>query len=152
MLNNEPNEPKSFDHGIIPSKNEDTKSSSSNESYPLIAGVLLILSSALAILNGIVFIFSDLSIFISSNDLSGIPPELVETILFVCGIVILVLAIFALLGGIMSIRKKMWGFALGGAILGLFTLGPLLISSILSIIALIFIVLSRDQFEKIANN
>jgi hypothetical protein len=156
MLNNEPHEPKSHNYNNVNSK----------KSYPLIAGILLIISSALAFLTGIVLIFyglmiSGMSNLITSNESYmpstipgynasdlGLSFDFMQTFFYICAIVIIVLALFALLGGIMSIRKKMWGLALAGSILGLFTIGPLFLSSILALIALIFIVISRDQFEK----
>ncbi|MEE8564982.1 MAG: hypothetical protein V3S79_01205, partial [Candidatus Thermoplasmatota archaeon] len=51
------------------------------------------------------------------------------------------------LGGIISIKRKMWGFTIVMSIIGLFTIGPFLLSSILSLIALILIALSKKEFQ-----
>ena len=56
----------------------------------------------------------------------------------VCGIMMVVFAIFALLGGIFALKQKNYKFALMGAIIGILSLG-FIFGSILSIIALIMI-------------
>ena len=51
------------------------------------------------------------------------------------------------LGGIMAIRRKMWGLALVGSILGLFFLGWAgFEASLMSFIALILLAISRSEF------
>ena len=69
-----------------------------------------------------------------------------ETILLVCGLIGITFSAFALLGGIMAIQRKMWGLALVGSILGLFIIGPVFISSLLSLIALILIAITHREF------
>ena len=46
----------------------------------------------------------------------------------------------------MALRRRMWGLALVGSILGLFTIGYFGLSSLLSLIALIVLVMSKDEF------
>jgi cobalamin synthase len=46
----------------------------------------------------------------------------------------------------MALRRKMWALALVGSILGLFTFGFYGISSILSLVALIILAISRKEF------
>jgi len=119
-----------------------SKKQSSNK--PLIAGILLIIASIIAILNYsyILFIFDDLS-----SIYSVIPNASdVSNILFVCFIIGIIFSILALLGGIISIKRKTWSLALTGSIFGLLTVGPLFISSVLSLVALILIAISKDDF------
>lgn len=74
--------------------------------------------------------------------------EEVGGIIVVCGIVFMIFGILALLGGIMSVTRKSWAMALIGSIFGLFCLGLLFFeASILSIIALILIAISKDEFQ-----
>ena len=55
--------------------------------------------------------------------------------------------IIEILGGIMALRRKMWGLALVGSILGLFFFGWLgFEASLLSFIALILLVISKKEF------
>src|SRR3990172_693959 len=98
---------------------------------PIAGGGLLIAAGILGLINWVY------SILFLSSFASFIPGF--ETILLVCGLIGITFSAFALLGGIMAIQRKMWGLALVGSILGLFIIGPVFISSLLSLIALILI-------------
>ncbi|MGB3479983.1 MAG: hypothetical protein WBB67_12595, partial [bacterium] len=60
--------------------------------------------------------------------------------LIIVGVPILVLGIIAIVGGISAIRRKSFGLSLAGAICAL----P---SNILGILAIIFVSLSKKEFE-----
>ena len=95
---------------------------------PLIAGMLLILSGVLAIIVWIQFFYKE----------SLIPY----------GIIGCILAIFPIIAGMLSIKRKLWKIAFIGASIGLFTiLTPLIISGILASIGFILIVISKKDFE-----
>ena len=121
------------------------------DSKPLIAGVLLIIAGLMSILTWIA-VFSidysmiDLSILETQN--MTITTEQLQSIMSICATIGIILSIFPLLGGILSIQKKLWGGALAGSIIGLFTAGPIFLSSILSLISLILLIISRDQFQQ----
>ena len=68
------------------------------------------------------------------------------TIFLICGIIGTIFSVFALIGGIMAIQRRLWGLALTGSILGLFIIGFVGISSLLSLIALILIAVSHREF------
>jgi len=53
---------------------------------------------------------------------------------------LLALGIIALIGGIVTLRRKAWGFALTGAILALFPIVPL------GVLAIIFVSMGRREF------
>jgi hypothetical protein len=78
---------------------------------------------------------------------SPITAEQIQQFLSICGLIGAVLSIFTLAGGIVAIRRKAWGLAVIGGILGLFTIGPMLLGSILSLIGLIIIIISRSDFQ-----
>jgi len=130
---------------------------SKKSSNPKIAGILLIIAGAVAIITGVFMVALGMLL---PGMMGTIPPEyynysnveittaLIQNIYLICGAIIIVLAIFTLLGGIMALKKKMWGLALTGSILGLFTIGVFFISSLLSLIALILLVLSKGEFER----
>lgn len=109
---------------------------------PVAAGVLLIIAGALG------FVGLALSFILVGGFFSFLPfvGGILGTLFLICGIVVSVFSAFALVGGVMAIRRRMWGLALTGSILGLFALGPLGISSILSLVALILVVVSHDEF------
>lgn len=109
----------------------------------LAAGVLLIIAGILAVGNIIADIF-----LVSSGNTSVSGYEGIANLLIVCFTIIFVFAVIAILGGVMAVKRKAWGVALTCSILGLFTLGPLFISSILSLIALILIAVSKEEFRQ----
>jgi hypothetical protein len=67
-----------------------------------------------------------------------------------------ILAILAIIGGIMAIGRKAWTFALVGAIcsivVGFFSGGPCcscsILGTILAVVALIMVILSKKEFKK----
>lgn len=120
-------------------------------SKPLIAGILLIIAGSLGMLTWISALTFDLSmldpsIFQAQN--ITISPAQIQSMVQTCSIIGIILSVFPILGGILSVQKKLWGGALACSIISLFTIGPLFLSSVLGIIALILIVLSKDEFQK----
>ena len=58
------------------------------------------------------------------------------------GAALIVLGIIALIGGIMTLKRKSWGFGLAGAICALFPVVPL------GVVAIIFVIMGRKEFTK----
>ena len=100
----------------------------------------MIIGSVLAILNWAIILA-----FVGSIPEFAAVPGL-QGLLQVCGAIGIVLAIPMVVGGVFAIQRKMWGFALVGSILGLFTIGFVFLSSIFAFIALILIAMSRNEF------
>lgn len=115
---------------------------------PLIAGILLIIAGLLGILT-----WSAALALESSMIESVLPPDVpitveqLQSFLTICGIIGCIVSVFTLTGGIVAVKRKAWGLAIVGSILGLFTIGPALLGSILSLIGLIFLVMSRKDFQ-----
>ena len=120
-------------------------------SMPLIAGILLILAGLMGILTWVTVLAVDPSfidsILATQQVSSTISAEQIFSFLRICAIVGCIFSIFAILAGVFSLRRKMWGIVVVGSILGLFTIGPAFISSILSFIGLILVVISRKEFQ-----
>jgi hypothetical protein len=117
-------------------------------SKPLIAGILLIIAGLLGLFTWSSALAIDSSII--QNVLpadSPISVEQLQSFLTTCGIIGAVLSIFTLAGGIVAMKRKAWGLAVIGGILGLFTIGPMLLGSILSLIGLILVAISRKDFQ-----
>ncbi len=70
--------------------------------------------------------------------------------LTIIGAIMLICTIIALIGGISSIRKGSYGFAIVGGIAGIFSFG-FLFGTILAIIALLLLILSSDSFKRDLN-
>lgn len=120
----------------------------SPSSMPLIAGILLIVAGLLGLYTWSMALALDSSML--QNVLPADSPisiEQLQSILVTCGIIGCILSIFALTGGIVAIKRKAWGLAVVGGILGLFTIGPMFLSSIISFVGLILVVISKKDFQ-----
>jgi hypothetical protein len=117
-------------------------------SMPLIAGIFLIIAGLLGLFTWASALALDSSMI--QNVLpadSPISAEQLQSFLTTCGIIGAILSIFVLAGGIVAIKRKAWGLAVIGGILGLFTIGPMLLGSVLSLIGLILVAISRKDFQ-----
>ncbi|MFO7792853.1 MAG: hypothetical protein R6W73_07755 [Candidatus Saliniplasma sp.] len=126
----------------------------SRSNKPLIAGLLMIIAFILAVVAaGQIFLF-DLDAVDIEEELEGeeVGQELIETVMNVCGAVFLILGIFLLVGGILAIKRMYWGVALAASIAGIFSMGPFFLGSVLSLIALVLIVMSKDEFKGKGND
>ena len=129
---------------------------SNRSSMPLTAGILLILAGALALASSITSYFTfNLETLESTGIISqfqqispSITPEQVLGYVKTCNLIFCVIAVFPILGGLLALKKKMWGISLAGSIIGLFSIGFLFTSSGLSLIALILLILSKQEFYK----
>lgn len=109
-------------------------------SSPIVAGIVLIISGLLALLNGIAMALalseaSTLGIDVRFQCCSGI-----ETLF---GLIVIT-------AGILSLGKKerSWPLVLIGSIIALISIGPLFISSILGLIALLIVATSKDAYRE----
>ena len=73
--------------------------------------------------------------------------ENITQLLAVCAVIGFVCSIFALLGGVFALKRERWGMVVMGAVLGIFTIGFGL-GLVLAIIALIIVLLAKDEFKK----
>lgn len=73
--------------------------------------------------------------------------ETFMSFLFVCSLIGIIFSIFAIFGGIYAIKKKFFTVALVCAVFGILTFGPLFSSTILSVVGLVLIIISKNEFE-----
>jgi hypothetical protein len=126
-------------------------------SLPLIAGILLIIAGVVSIISWIPILTIDESLIETMIDISQIQQQVGYTInigdikeaITICSIIGIILSIFPILGGILSVKRKLWGIALAGAIIGLVTFIPAIIPGVLSVISIILLVISRNKFKKL---
>jgi len=64
-----------------------------------------------------------------------------------CSIILIVFSVIALFGVVASLKRQHFDVAVAGSMLGIFSFGFFMIGSILSIIALIIIIRSKEEFE-----
>lgn len=137
---------------------EFSKIYSNNKLKSFIAGILLIIAGSISILMWIGLASLDIP-FIESiilPEFQNIPREYtivdissdsIKELLIICGSIGFFLSIFTILGGIMSIKHQMWKISIVGGTLGIFSIGPLFVSSILSAIGVILVFISRNEFQ-----
>ncbi|MDQ1372402.1 MAG: Zinc-ribbon protein [Candidatus Thermoplasmatota archaeon] len=104
---------------------------------PLIGGILVIIAALTEIYSGLVVAFwGD-----TMNSL--MPVDLgFDTLTLICGLVFIILALIALIGGIFAIQRKKWSLAIVGAVFSL--LGGYFI---LPLVGLILIAVSKSEFD-----
>ncbi len=116
-------------------------------SLPVIAGILLIIAALSGFItwsNILAWDASQFQNFLPNN--SQIPVQTYQSILQTCSIIGVVFSALALIGGLMAIRKRSWGLSITGSILGLFTIGVFFTASVFSLIALVFLIMTRREF------
>jgi hypothetical protein len=116
-----------------------------NSSSTTAAGVLSIVSGVFGILGSAGLILFAV-FFISLVSFEGYPFEdspfvFLEAFYLGWGIVALLLAILAVIGGIYALQRKHWGLALAGSIAAILVFFPT------GIAAIIFIALSKNEFN-----
>jgi hypothetical protein len=131
----------------------------SQKSYkPMIAGILLILAGIIGLITWVSSLLIDVNTIdpsiIEQLQQSGmqITVEQIETFISICATIGIILSIFPLLGGILALKRKMWGIVLVMSIIGLFTVGPFFTSSILALAGLILIAISKNEFQHKSKN
>jgi predicted nucleic acid-binding Zn ribbon protein len=112
---------------------------------PVIGGALLIVTAIMGLFMGAMLLAVD----VSELDQYGldIAGDMLEDIMTVCGTIIIVLSLIVVLGGFFGVMRKHWGIAIVGGVLGLFIIGPMMLGSLLSLVGLILIAISRKEFE-----
>lgn len=108
------------------------------------AGILLIIAGIIAMIFWIIigFIFGTIGFIMSMIPDFGA----VGAYFMICGVIGIILSIITILGGVFALQRKNWCFAFVASIIGLFIIGFYL-SSILSLIALILIAISKQEFD-----
>ena len=108
---------------------------------PTVAGILNIISGALGLI-GAATLFIGFGATSGALDIpTGPIPGFVPGIVLVMAISSTIIAILALVGGIYAVQRKKWGWALTGSIAAILAFLPL------GIVATIFTVVSKDEFE-----
>jgi len=117
---------------------------------PIVAGILNIVCGALRILGatalliGIMF-FMPVAITGGPGPVPDMPnwmmPGVLSTILVIGLVFLLIVGILPIIGGIYALQRKKWGLALAGSIVAIFG------SSVMGILATIFVVMAKDEFE-----
>jgi hypothetical protein len=111
---------------------------------PLIAGILLIVVAVQYLATGGI-LFAGAGFV--KDTMGGLPGgSFFETLLVICGSIAMILGIIVFVGGISSITRKSLTLSIVGCVFGLFVYWFYYIGTILSIIAIILLLMSKDEF------
>jgi len=119
----------------------------------LIGGILILIAGIMGLVLGGLFIVAADAVSEGSNELGdwGIDMagagDLLSDILLVCGAIIIILALIVVLGGFFGVQRKHWGLAILGGVLGLFLIGPYFLATILALVGLILVAVSKKDFS-----
>ncbi|UCE90942.1 MAG: hypothetical protein JSV90_05825 [Methanobacteriota archaeon] len=114
---------------------------------PVIGGVLIILAGLMGLAMGGILVAIDVDDLDTYGvDVTGV-TDVVEDILTACGVIAIIVSLIVLLGGFFGVTRKHWGIVIVGGVLGLFVIGPFFLGSVLSLIGLILVAVSRKEFE-----
>ncbi len=115
---------------------------------PAVGGALVIVAGILAIAMGAMYMTFDASDIESLG--VTLPAEYtaedIAGMLTMCGAVLFVFAIIAIIGGIFGIRRKYFALAIAGGVFGLLGIGFFL-GSVLALVGLILLAVSRNEFR-----
>lgn len=111
----------------------------------IIGGALLVVAGLMGLAVGAVLLTFDLS---ELEAYVGIDVGLIEDFIRTCGIIMIVLSLIPVLGGLMGVLRKHWGLAVLGGVVGLLLVAtPYFLGSILSLIGLVLVLVSKSDFD-----
>jgi magnesium-transporting ATPase (P-type) len=115
---------------------------------PTVAGILMIIVGAFSIVGAFFAIVISALISAGSswaglngNDFGTVGSSTVAAVVLVLGIIAIIFAILEIISGIFSLNRKIWGLALAGAIVTALT------STVLGVLAIIFLAMGKDEFS-----
>jgi len=126
---------------------------SKQSQMPKIAGIILLVSGILIIVHWVYITtspdFIDTLIGTGVYNNMNITKADLEAVFNFCGILASGLAVFTMIGGLLSIQRRLFWFAVIGGIVGIFAIAPLFffVPSILSLLGVILIIRSRKDFH-----
>jgi hypothetical protein len=114
----------------------------------IVGGILILIAGIMGLAMGGIFF----SINVSDLDAYGFGAitgfeDTLQNILYVCGAIFVILGLIAIAGGFFGVRRKHWGLAILGGVLGLFILTPYFAGSLLALVGLILVAVSKKDFD-----
>jgi hypothetical protein len=114
----------------------------------LVGGIMVLVVGIMGLAMGGLFFAIDVS-DLDAYGISGITgfEDTLQNILYVCGAIFVILGLIAVVGGFFGVRRKHWGLAILGGVLGLFILTPYFIGSLVSLVGLVLLAVSKKDFD-----
>ncbi len=119
-----------------------------------VGGILTIVAGALGLVGGLILLmvtlfmssaFNDPAIFGDFSTTDGQFLTIFSVIYGVAGVFCIIVGALGIVGGIFSIQRKRWGWALAGAIAGCFSFLPLGVG------AVVLVAMARSEFTQNAS-
>jgi len=113
----------------------------------MVGGIMILVAGVIGLAIGGLLIAIDVDQLADYGlDVAGV-GDLLEDIMTVCGIILIVLGLVAAVGGFFGIQRKHFGIVILGGVLGLFIVSPYMLASILALIGLILVAISKKDFD-----
>lgn len=114
----------------------------------MVGGICILIAGLMGIVTGAILMAIDVN-DLSDYGISGLSDvaDMVEDILTVCGAIFLILGLIVALGGFFGIQRKHFGIVILGGVLGLFMFGPYMLGSLLALVGLILVAVSKKDFD-----
>lgn len=115
----------------------------------LVGGILILIAGLMGLAMGGILLMAAGNVDTLTDwgvDVAGV-GDMLEDILTVCGAIFIVLGLIAVLGGFFGVMRKHWGIVILGGVLGLFVLGPYMLGSLLALVGLILVAISKKDFD-----
>ena len=124
--------------------------------FPIIAGILLVFTGLISIVGWILFMNMDVSLLgdLLKQIQEAVPSYTIDDLknfISVCSSIGIVVSIFPILGGILSVKKKLWGISLTSSICGFIVIIPFIFLIFIPLISMILLIISRRYFKNIHN-
>ena len=113
----------------------------------LIGGILILVAGIMGLALGAILLTIDLD----QLDQYGIDvvgaTDILEDIMTICGSILVIFGLIAVLGGAFGVMRKHFGLVVLGGVFGLLCLGPWFAGSILALIGLVLVLVAKKDFE-----
>ncbi len=114
----------------------------------MVGGIMILISGITGLaIGGLLLAIntSDLDQF-GLGSISGV-GDTIHNILMVCGAIFIILGLIAVVGGYFGVRRQHFGLVILGGVLGLFTIGPYGLASLLALVGLILVAVAKKDFD-----
>lgn len=113
----------------------------------LIGGILILVAGVIGLAIGGVLIAIDVNQLSDYGlDVAG-AGDMINDIMDVCGAILIILGLVAVVGGFFGVQRKHFGIVILGGVLGLFLISPYMLASILALIGLILVAVAKKDFD-----
>ena len=112
---------------------------------PLVAGILSITAGVFGLLGTMglsiaIAVIGSSSLFVTEADIYPLTVSGLNTILATIAVWLAVTGITAIVGGVFSLQRKLWGLALAGSIAATLSCG------VLGVVSIVFTAISKNEF------